>query len=75
MQAIEIKTYIDDKHQIHLQLPEDWPKQQVKVIVLLEPATKNYNEKREFGQFRGKIQIAEDFDAELSDEFWLGQGL
>ncbi|MEL6777512.1 MAG: hypothetical protein AAFO06_09675 [Cyanobacteria bacterium J06597_16] len=27
---------------------------------------------REFGQFRGLIQIADDFDAPLSDSFWLG---
>ncbi|MGZ8164739.1 MAG: hypothetical protein ACXW04_04415 [Methylobacter sp.] len=75
MQAIEIKTYIDDNHQIHLQLPEDWPKQQVKVIVVLEPENRSQPGKRKFGQFRGKIRVAEDFDAELSDEFWLGQGM
>ena len=30
------------------------------------------NGKREFGKYRGKIKIAEDFDAALPDEFWLG---
>ncbi len=28
---------------------------------------------REFGQFRGLIQIADDFDAPLPDSFWLGE--
>ncbi|MEM8504843.1 MAG: hypothetical protein AAF716_17015 [Cyanobacteria bacterium P01_D01_bin.1] len=28
---------------------------------------------RQFGQFRGQIQIADDFDAALPDEFWLGE--
>lgn len=26
-----------------------------------------------FGQYRGRIHIAEGFDAPLSDDFWLGQ--
>ncbi|MEM9153110.1 MAG: hypothetical protein AAGB19_22025 [Cyanobacteria bacterium P01_F01_bin.3] len=28
---------------------------------------------REFGQFRGLIQIADDFDAPLPDSFWSGE--
>ena len=28
--------------------------------------------RREFGKYRGKIKIADDFDAPLPDEFWLG---
>lgn len=28
---------------------------------------------REFGQFRGLIQIADDFDAPLPDSFWPGE--
>ena len=31
------------------------------------------NGKLEFGKYRGKIKIAEDFDAALPDEFWLGR--
>lgn len=29
--------------------------------------------KREFGKYRGKIKIADDFDAPLPDEYWLGE--
>ena len=36
MQAIELQATIDENHQIHLQLPDDYPPQVAKVIVLLE---------------------------------------
>jgi len=29
------------------------------------------NGTREFGRYRGKIKIADDFDAPLADDFWL----
>jgi hypothetical protein len=72
MQAIELQPNIDEKHQIHLQVPEDWPCQNVKVIVLLEAVESVVKRKRTFGQFHGQITMAEDFDAELPDKFWLG---
>lgn len=28
---------------------------------------------RQFGQFRGKLEIADDFDDELPSEFWTGE--
>ena len=28
---------------------------------------------RKFGQFRGQIQISDNFDEALPDEFWLGE--
>ena len=71
MQAIELHARIDEKHRIQLQVPEDWPVQEVKVIVLMETpvtATATAN-KRIFGQFRGKVHMADDFDAELPDAF------
>jgi hypothetical protein len=73
MQAIELQTTIDENHQIHLQLPEDFPPQSAKVIVLLETIKPLPVKKRQFGQFKGKIHIADDFNAELPDEFWLGE--
>ncbi|WP_031435663.1 hypothetical protein [Methylomarinum vadi] len=74
MQVIELQADIDEKHQIQLHVPEDWPCQRVKVIVLLEEPKADVKKKRRFGQFRGQIKIADDFDAELPDEFWLGNG-
>jgi hypothetical protein len=73
MQAIELQANIDETHHIHLQVPDDWPPQQVKVIVLLEAAEPAKVKKRTFGQFRGKVHMADDFNTELPDEFWLGK--
>jgi hypothetical protein len=73
MQAIELQAHIDEKHQIHLQVPEEWPPQQVKVIVLLESEETAKEKKRVFGQFSGKVHIADDFDAELPEAFWLSK--
>jgi prevent-host-death family protein len=28
---------------------------------------------REFGQFRGRVHVSEDFDEPLPDDFWLGR--
>ena len=28
---------------------------------------------REFGQFRGRVHLSEDFDEPLPDDFWLGR--
>ena len=30
-------------------------------------------EEREFGQFRGRVHVSEDFDEPLPDDFWLGR--
>ena len=73
MQTIELQVPIDEHHQIHLQLPEDWPLQTVKVVVSGEPVQQIQAKPRVFGQFRGKMHIADDFNAELPDEFWLGK--
>lgn len=75
MQAIELHATIDENHQIHLQLPVDYPPQAAKVIILLENIGKVSLKNRQFGQFKGKIHIADDFDAPLADEFWLGNAL
>ncbi|MFO7904348.1 MAG: type II toxin-antitoxin system Phd/YefM family antitoxin [Planctomycetota bacterium] len=37
-------------------------------LVSVPPA----NGTREFGKYRGEIKIADDFDAPLPDDFWLG---
>ena len=75
MQAIELKADIDEKQQIHLQLPATVAAQSVKVIVLYDEAPQpDQPANRVFGQFRGKVHMADDFDAELPEVFWLGQG-
>jgi hypothetical protein len=75
MQAIELMADIDEKQQIHLQLPATVTAQSAKVIVMYEEAPQpDQSANRVFGQFRGKVHMADDFDAELSEDFWLGQG-
>ncbi len=73
MQTIELQASIDEKHQIHLQVPENLPPQKVKVIVLLDSEETVKTGMRVFGQFRGKVHMTDDFNAELPDEFWLGE--
>jgi len=65
MQVIELQAVIDENHQIHLQLPVDCPPQSAKVIVLFENINTPPVKKRQFGQFRGKIHIADDFNEEF----------
>lgn len=75
MQAIELQAVIDKDHKIHLQLPKDWPLQTVKVIVLLEEPSElaSTPEILERDKFRGNINLADDFNAELPDDFWLSK--
>jgi len=70
MQAIEIETEIDENHEIHLKLPNQVVGP-AKVIVLLQDDKTSVRKPVELGLFRGKIKISDDFDAPLSDEFWL----
>ena len=39
-----------------------------KLVPFAEPSGE-----REFGQFRGRIHVSEDFDEPLSEDFWLGR--
>jgi antitoxin (DNA-binding transcriptional repressor) of toxin-antitoxin stability system len=39
-----------------------------KIVPLPRPASA----RRVFGEYRGRIHIAEDFDEPLPDDFWLG---
>lgn len=74
MQALELTAEINEQHQIHLQLPDTVKAGKAKVIVLLEDdADTQPPKKRVFGQFRGKIEMTDDFDNELPDDFWLGK--
>lgn len=74
MQAIELNAEVTNNHELHIKLPDAVAAGTVRVIVLYGqdqdlPVPKG---KRRFGQFRGEITIADDFDAPLPDEFWHG---
>jgi len=74
MQAIEIEAEVGDDHAIHVQIPYDWVTAKVKVIILQQPEELNFTSKKslKLGLFKGQIEMSEDFDDELPDEFWLG---
>ncbi|MGC1306885.1 MAG: hypothetical protein WA885_06625 [Phormidesmis sp.] len=73
---------IDERHELHLKLPEDAKVGRAEVIIMFEdsedlqrqPAGERVAQPlRKFGQFRGQIQIGDDFNEPLPDEFWLGE--
>ena len=72
MQAIEIETEIDQNHEIHVKLPDNVASGTAKVIVLFGGKTEKAQKPLKLGLFEGQIQISDDFDDPLPDEFWLG---
>ena len=74
MQAIETEAEVGDDHAIHVQIPDDWVTAKVKVIIIQQPEELNFTSKKslKLGLFKGQIEMSEDFDDELPDEFWLG---
>lgn len=75
MQALELETEIDDNQEIHLKLPANVRAGKVKIVVLYEETSTTHHPKikpRTFGQFRDTIRMRDDFDAPLSEDFWLG---
>ncbi|WP_339136787.1 MAG: hypothetical protein WGN25_02635 [Candidatus Electrothrix sp. GW3-4] len=75
MQALELQAEVTKNREICLKLPHDIEYGTVRVIVLYEPK-KSQNRtatRRQFGQFKGQIEISEDFDDTLPDTFWSGE--
>lgn len=67
MHAIELNAEVTNNHELHLKLPDSVYSQAVKVIVLYEQETPKptISGKRQFGQFRDELVIADDFDEPL----------
>ena len=74
MQALEMQVDVTGHREIRLKLPHDIQHGTVRVIVLYEQAEPQAQvpTKRQFGQFKGLIEISEDFDDALPDAFWSG---
>jgi hypothetical protein len=74
MHSIEFNAEVTGNHEIHLKLPDSVYSQTVKVIVLYEQETLRPGTagKRQFGQFRDELVIADDFDEPLPESFWTG---
>lgn len=73
MQAIEVEATVSEDHCVHVQVPDDWVSKRVRVVILQDDEELKSAQKREpikLGLFRGQIEMDENFDDELSDEFW-----
>ena len=70
MQAAKIAIVIPSDRRVDLQLPPDLPEGPAEVIVLIPSRQKaNASDRRAaLGMDRGKVQIADDFDAPLPDD-------
>lgn len=75
MQAIEMEAQVTNNHKIILDLPESIKQGTVKVIIMYDKEKEELSQKkkRQFGQFKEPVFIADDFDNELPDAFWLGE--
>ena len=72
MQALEIRAEVTKDRELRLKLPHDIQQGIVRIIVLYEQAEHHdpMSAKRQFGQFKGQIEISDDFDDALPDTFW-----
>lgn len=77
MQALEMRAEVTKERELRLKLPHDIQHGTVRVIVLYEQAEPpaQAQAKRQFGQFKGQIDISEDFDDALPDAFWSGDAV
>ncbi len=75
MQAIEIETEIDENHEIHLRLPDKVRTRKARVLVIYDetpaPSERKAARPVKLGLFRDQMEISDDFDEPLPDEFWL----
>lgn len=74
MQAIEMEAQVTDNHKLILDLPKSIKQGTVKVIIMYDKEEElSQKKQRQFGQFKEPFFIADDFDNELPDAFWLGE--
>jgi len=70
MQASRIAVVIPEDRRLDVKLPLELPTGPAEVIVLVTPAKKAVvtDRRAALGMDRGKVRIAEDFDAPLPDD-------
>jgi hypothetical protein len=68
--AVKIPIVIPADHRVDLQIPADLPEGPAEVIVLVPAPSKRASRDRRaaLGMDRGKVHIADDFDAPLPDD-------
>ncbi len=70
MQAARIAIVIPADHRVDLRVPDDLPEGPAEVIVLVTPkqAAAPPDRRAALGMDRGKVHIADDFDAPLPED-------
>lgn len=70
MRAAKIAVVIPADHHLEVELPADLPPGPAEIIVLVTPArqAEAVDRRAALGMDRGKVRIADDFDAPLPDE-------
>lgn len=70
MQAAKLSIIIPADRRVDLRLPTDLPEGPAELIVLINPEQKAapLDRRAALGLDRGKVQIADDFDAPLPEE-------
>ena len=74
MLALQQNIVIPENHQVHFdfKVPESLSSGETEVLLIFQPIKKIVPKKRTLGLFKGKISASKDFDAPLTDSFWLG---
>ena len=75
MQAIKTRVKIPTDHYLSFscQVPDSVPPGATDVMIIFETVRMQPTQQRILGQFAGRIKTADDFDAPLSDQYWLGE--
>ena len=68
MQAAEIAIVIPPDHRVDLRVPADLPEGPAEVIVLITSKAAAPDRRTALGMDRGKVHIADDFDAPLPED-------
>ncbi len=75
MQAIKTRVRIPDDHHLSFkcEVPGSIPAGMTDVTIIFDTKKTPKAKQRVLGQFEGRIKISDDFDAPLSESFWLGE--
>jgi hypothetical protein len=78
MQALKQIVDIPRNHHLKLdfQLPATIPEGKTELLLVFQSSPQKpepQRKKRVLGSRKGQIWMSDDFDAELPDEFWLGE--
>ncbi len=76
METLKTQVYIPENRRIviDMHVPENIPTGKMDVVLVLQKRQESSERTiRIIGAYKGQINIAEDFDHPLGDDFWLGE--